>query len=161
MRRSPPPLVPARNQDAKTAARRRGAIIILALIALLLVTMIGGSLMKLALTQRRQVQYELLRLQADWLMESGLERAAARLSAEANYTGETWSLGGDELGSGRKASVVIRVLNIENDAARRRVAIAVEYPTDMTLQARPRREFLVRLPSKSSSPEQSTEGLSS
>lgn len=154
MRRPSPPVVPARRPDAGTAARRRGAIIILAMIALLLVTMIGGSLMKLALTQRRQVHYEILRLQADWLVESGLERAAARLSADRDYTGETWSLGGDELGTGRSASVVIRVQNVEKDAAQRRVAIAVEYPTDMTLQARPRREFLVRLPSKSSSPEQ-------
>ncbi len=46
------------------------------------------------------------RLQAEWLVESGLERARARLAADSSYAGETWTLGASDLGLPESPAIV-------------------------------------------------------
>ena len=80
-----------------SSSSRRGVVVLFALIALLLTSVIGGSLLKTALAQRRFALREQTRLQSIWLAESGIERAAARLSRDPNYTGETWSVSASDI----------------------------------------------------------------
>ena len=45
-------------------------------------------------TERQAVQMNHRSLQALWLAEAGVERAAARLAADPKYAGETWTISG-------------------------------------------------------------------
>ena len=72
--------------------RRRGAFLIVAMISLVLATALLGVMLSMVQAQRRQMAREQQALQADWLAESGVDRAAARLSRDSDYPGETWKV---------------------------------------------------------------------
>jgi hypothetical protein len=78
-----------------------GVVTVLAMLALL-VTRSFVSLHQQRTQQARE-------LQADFLVESGLERAAARLAGSAEYQGETWELPAKESGLSADASVAIEI----------------------------------------------------
>ncbi len=78
--------LPARSRGAP----RRGAALIIALIALLLVGVLGAELARSAVLQHQQVQHEEWQIQAEWLAESALDRAATMIEADSAYRGETW-----------------------------------------------------------------------
>jgi type II secretory pathway component PulK len=82
-------------------------ISVAALVCLLVMTLICGSLLRTIQTQRALVRSEERRLQADWLAESGLERAYARLANDPAYRGETWTLPADQIGGTDAGSVTI------------------------------------------------------
>ena len=71
---------------------RRGFVLIVAMISFLAVSAVLVSVLRLATDQRKQLRYERLRLQAAWLAESGIERAAFRLKHDPKYAGEVWNL---------------------------------------------------------------------
>lgn len=123
----------ARTQGAPP---RRGAIAIIAMIAILLASAVGAAVLKTSLADRQVVQSQQDRLQADWLAESGLARADARLASDPEYRGETWTIPAGELGDLARGSVVIRV---ESDAGRprvRRVTAAAVYRRGESVQSR-------------------------
>ena len=64
---------------------RRGAVLLVALVAIAVASVVFTSLLRLSVAERRRVQTEAWQVQAAWLAESGLERAAARLDADAAY----------------------------------------------------------------------------
>ena len=119
--------------------RRSGFVAVIALIGLLLTGMIGTSLVRLAITRHRQLQGQTLHVQAEWLAESGLERAAARLAADAGYSGETWDLTADSLGGRHAGRVVITIQRGDNDEGRVQVTAVADYPLDAAERARSRR----------------------
>src|SRR5262245_49285586 len=71
---------PERDRIVRSTPGRRGAFLIVALICLVIATLLLGSLLKLATVQHRQMLSEQARLQAEWLAESGLARAAHKLA---------------------------------------------------------------------------------
>lgn len=73
-----------------THANRNGTALIIAMICLLLASVLTVSLVQVAVLQREQVQRDEWQLQAEWLAESAVDRAAARLRAASEYEGETW-----------------------------------------------------------------------
>jgi Tfp pilus assembly protein PilV len=77
---------------------RRGLIVVAVLVCLVVMMLLGAALLKVALMERESNREAERRLQAQWLVESGLERARAKLAADASYAGETWTLGAAELG---------------------------------------------------------------
>lgn len=122
---------------------RRGVLLVIALICLLIVSMIGMTVLRTAATQRRQTLREQLRIQADWLAEAGLERAAARWAADADYDGETWQIPASEL-DGRHAAVVrITLRPMKADPERRMVSITAEFPKDDVQRARSSKQALL------------------
>ena len=125
--------------------RRRGAFTVVVLICLLLSAMLLASLLKLALLQDGQSACIQMRLQAGWLADSGLERAAARLAADPAYAGETWTIDADRLGGPDAAVVVIRVERNESQTQRRLVVIEAVYPAEGTQQARLTRQTTITL----------------
>ena len=105
---------------------RRGMTVIAVLMCLVVLTLIGAALLKLGLA-RRQFNRDLeKRLQAEWLVESGLDRALARIATEGDYKGETWRLSAADLGlpeaDGRKSR------QTKADRAAAVVTIAVDRP---------------------------------
>ena len=88
-----------RNDSSQQGAKpRRGMTVVAVLVCLLVMMLLGAALLKLALAEREQQPRSERRLQAEWLVESGLERARARLAADASYAGETWPLSAADLG---------------------------------------------------------------
>ena len=122
----------------KARKPRRGMTIVAVLVCLLVVMLLGAALLRVALTERDSNRDQERRLQAEWLVESGLERARARLAADGNYAGETWQIAAAELGledananAGLAAGVVTIVVDRPAGAGgRRRVRVQADYPRD-------------------------------
>ena len=88
---------------------RKGAAMIVVLVGLAVATTIFLSVLKLIAVQRQSVELQARQIQAGWLAESAVQRAAARLSAEAGYRGETWNISAQEIGGRDGATIAIRV----------------------------------------------------
>jgi hypothetical protein len=124
----------------------------------MVLTLIGAALLKLGLI-RRQINREFeFRLQAEWLLESGVDRALAR-ATEGNYKGETWRLSRADLGlpeqgertkgqaepSVPAAIVIINVDQPATDAKRRRIRVQADYPLDGEHRSRRSQELVINL----------------
>lgn len=107
---------------------RRGIALIIALVLLALASSLGGLLVRGLLTARQQAENGLRQVQASWLAEAGLSRARARLGADPDYDGETWSIAADELGGRHGAVVTIEVAAPGDQPGARRIAARAEYP---------------------------------
>ena len=124
---------------------RRGVIVLIVMVCLLLVTMIGGSLLKLGLTQRRQARREQMRQQAMWLAESGIERAAAQLRINSDYEGEDWTLAGTDSIRGKQATVKISIQQSDESADRRTIAVVADFPRDTDQRVRISKQVVIDL----------------
>ena len=146
-----------------TSNSRRGMTTIAVLVCLLIITLISGALLKVGLAQRESNRDRERHLQAEWLAESGVDRALARLIIDRNYTGETWSITAGELGlpeptaptestgqADRSAAIVtIAVEPIAGEANRRRLRVQADYPADPPRRVRHSQQMLIDLePSK-------------
>jgi Tfp pilus assembly protein PilX len=69
------------------------------LVGLVVVASLIAAMLRVSLSHRRLVRDQERRLQAEWLAESGVRRALARLAANPDYPGETWSIASDALPS--------------------------------------------------------------
>src|SRR5437660_980137 len=121
-------------------SRRGGAALAVALVALVVLGIMLGVLLRLGVSRRRQARAEERRVQAEWLAESGLERAWARLAESPDYEGETWGLSADDLGapgkSGADAAVTIEVRPVEGATRRRSVRVVAVNPRQSETGAR-------------------------
>lgn len=133
---------------AAQARERRGAILIYAMVAMLLATMIGGALVKTALARRQLARREQMRMQAEWLAESALNRAAAKLRNDADYTGENWNIPKSELVDEHDAAVTIRVVKDTNNSNRRQVTATATFPATGEHRAQVTRTIPVDIPPK-------------
>ncbi len=89
---------------------RRGVTILIVIAFFAIAITLLGVWIRTALAERRQMQRWHQRVQATWLADSGLRRAAARLAREGTaYQGERWHIGPESLGDGKDAEVAIRV----------------------------------------------------
>jgi hypothetical protein len=87
-------------------------------------------------------------MQADWLAESGLARASARLAAEKGYRGETWEVAPEALGgSAGVVRIAVDSEDREGRPARGRFLVRVEadYPRDDVRRARTSKTLTIDL----------------
>ena len=114
------------NHPACGFCRRRGAVLIVVMMCLLLISLIGASLLKLAVAQHKQTQYRQRQIQAEWLANSALERAVAKLRQNADYAGETWTVEEEILG----ALGVVRITIEQSDQqpGQRVLSVVAEFP---------------------------------
>jgi len=70
--------------------RRRGAGLVIALVTLLVVMSLMGSIIQLLLTEFHQTRQAAAELQANYLADAALGRAAAQFRANPQFDGETW-----------------------------------------------------------------------
>ncbi len=123
-------MIHARSQRQ---APREGLTVVAVIVCLVVLLMLSGVILKIA-SARRLVARELERgLQADWLAESGLERALGKLAADPSYKGETWTLAATDLerqGASNPAepaaAVLIKVEPIGTD--RGRITVVADFP---------------------------------
>lgn len=128
-----------------TRTRRRGLISVVVLATLLILGILGVALLRVALARRAEVGAEERKLQALWLVESGLDRAAARLQASADYEGETWEIPAPDLGGRGVGRVAIRVEPVEDQPLRRNVHVRAEYPEGSPSRATRSRAIVIEL----------------
>jgi type II secretory pathway pseudopilin PulG len=138
---------------------RRGMTVVALLICLILITLISAAILKLSTAQREFVRAQERRLQAEWLVESGVERCLAGLAANRDYAGETWpitavdlgllsqgnSTGGDHKVDQAAAVVTITVDRLPDNPVRRRVRVQADYPRDSPRRARHSKQILIDL----------------
>ena len=117
------------------------AIVVVAVSSVMLL-----SIVKLAVGSRRATRSEAWRVQAAWLAESALQRAAGRLAIDDTYTGETWTIPAEELTGTDGGLVVIEVAAVPNDPSRREVRVRADYPNHPQHRARQSRQTIVQLP---------------
>ena len=80
---------------------RRGAIMVAVILCLIVVVGLLVCVVKQVGMSRQAQQSSQQSVQAGWLAEAGVERAAAHLAANAVYAGETWQIPAAELGRQR------------------------------------------------------------
>ena len=125
--------------------RRRGAVLVMVIVCAMVTLVIFISIVKLAAAGRRMSDERSWQVQATWLAESALERAAWRLAADADYTGETWTLPAEEIGGAEAAAVEIRVETITEQPSRRLVRIQANYPEHPQHRARQSKQAVVQV----------------
>jgi len=102
---------------------RDGSVVVVVMVCLMALAMIGAASLRLSLDERRVLRADEGRLQAEWLMRSGLERAVFRLAEEGSYAGETWEIPADA--SVGRASAVVRIVVAKDDTGRDRRRVSV------------------------------------
>ena len=107
---------------------RKGLALIPAMVCLALVATLGAVMLRLAHVQQTTARDEERRMQTDWLAESGIARAGARLATDPDYRGETWEIAKISPDANTSARVTIAVELVEDRPARRRVKVVAEYP---------------------------------
>lgn len=102
---------------------RSGAVLVVALICLLVALSIATTMTTESIARRVQLQVELNARQADLLVLAGRNRAAARLAADSDYTGESWT---PAVNDTKAAAVTITVEPIDDAGAS--VTVVASYP---------------------------------
>ena len=129
---------------------RSGAAMVIALVALLVVTLIAGMLLRTTIALHRQSRAYERQLQAAWLADSAVARAAAQLASSAEFQGETWTV--DLAPQAGRGVVVIAVEKIDDQPQRRKIAIEARYPDDPVHRAVAIRNLILNVPVKGVSP---------
>jgi Tfp pilus assembly protein PilX len=120
---------------------RRGAVLII-LIAVFAVVMalaaVWGKRMVGDYRRQRRVEQ---RAQAEWLAEAGVRRAAARLTIDPEYDGETWNISAQELNQQAGAAVEISVEPLAASAAAPETTADADTPTNPTYRLTARARY--------------------
>ena len=95
-------------QTKKHSIHRGGAALIAAIVTLAIVASLALTMVRSTLIARANRQTAADRLQAAWLAEAGVERAAARAADDEEYSGETWEVPAEAL-DGRAGKVEIEI----------------------------------------------------
>jgi type II secretory pathway component PulK len=117
---------------------------IVVLLAMAMATIIFLATLKMIAVQRKTIALGARQIQAGWLADSGVERAAARLAADANYRGETWNISPEDLDGRDGGTVAIRVEDIPGKPGRRAVHVEADFPPDPQQRAREVRDVIIR-----------------
>ncbi|QDT40057.1 hypothetical protein Pan241w_01100 [Gimesia alba] len=112
----------------RQTAARRGAVLVIVMVCLLLISLLMASLLKSALLQRRQMIKEQFRVQAEWILESALERAAQQRLDDPDYQGEVWQISPVDLGTRYAASAEITLKPEVKDDRLISIQARVHYP---------------------------------
>lgn len=130
--------------STKRIWRRRGITVAVTLVCLLVVVTLGAALVRAMVDHRRQSLRGQHRVQAFWLAESAIDRAASKLAASPDYTGETWQIDRDSLGGRWSGAVLIRVEQAGTDEQARKVIVESRYPEDTVRRVTERIEVVVK-----------------
>jgi Tfp pilus assembly protein PilX len=139
-----------RNVHQKQFARakrrcRCGFAIIGVLVCFVVASLLLVSWLKTVSFERQQGRAAGDRLQAEWLAEAGIDRAAARLAEKADYAGETWNISAEELSARDAAAVEIRVAAVADHPDRRTIEVVADYPVELVHRARASKQIVVDL----------------
>jgi len=106
---------------------RRGAVLIILIAVFAVIMALAAVWAKRTVVEHRRQRRVEQRAQAEWLAEAGVRRAAARLSIDPEYDGETWSIDANELNQRASAEVEIQIEPV-TDSANLRLIARARYP---------------------------------
>jgi hypothetical protein len=106
---------------------RRGLMLVAVIVCLTIASAILLSAVKQFALAKRSAELHHRQQQAAWLVEAGLERAAAGLK-QTGYTGETWTISAADLGGLDDAAVEIAVSQADDAQGDRKVDVTARYP---------------------------------
>jgi len=152
-----------RNKRASSAfggetGHRLGALLVAVLICLSIAGMLLGSLVYAALALRQTVQVHLWREQATWLVQSGIERAAAKLAADPGYRCESWRIEAGRMESRYATRVEIAVEPAAEQPNRCGVHVAAYYPDRAKQRVFRSVQVVVVVPSSQNAGDRKAEG---
>jgi len=133
----------ARNRDSLRGQSRRGMVFIGVLIVLAVVSTLVVGWISNGFARRGHDRQAEQRLQAEWLAESALERAAARLAADPSYSGEAWSIAAAELSQPEAGRIEIHVARIADRPGAREISVVADYPADSQRRSRIEKQVVV------------------
>ncbi len=133
-----------RRIKSQRQTRKRGAVLVCVIVCMAVATLLLGGMLKKTLMTRRQIRTERHARQTQWLVQAGAERAAFRLTGNAEYNGEVWSLAADAIVGTDPGVVNISVNRDSTDRAT--VLVVAEYPSGKATSIRRTRKFLIDLP---------------
>lgn len=116
--------------DRKPEKPRRGTILVIFMLSLAMLSMTVLAMIRVTLLHRDMVRSNELLVQSEWLFQSAVVRAASRLRASSEYTGEEWRIDADSSGQKLDGLARISVEGDDDQTNARRVAITVIYPPD-------------------------------
>jgi hypothetical protein len=132
----PSPPAPLPMGEGGNPNRRRGAILVVILVCFVVAAGMFVILGRQSVAQRREAETQIWTAQAQWIAEAAFERAAARLTADAKYAGETWTISAAELGGKDGAQARIRVEKVGGWPSLRIVRVEADYPDDQVHRSR-------------------------
>lgn len=120
-----------RNGSApRFLAKKNGIVTAAALICLAVAAAIFASVLRGLVAQRRDTDRLQRAVQARWVAESAVQRAAAQLATNAGYTGELWQIPPVQLDGRQSANVEIAVAKPDDLKAQRSLQISALFPDD-------------------------------
>ncbi|MFG0334801.1 MAG: hypothetical protein ACF8TS_15710 [Maioricimonas sp. JB049] len=127
-----------------TESPRRGAALIVAVICLLFAGALSLSVVRLVVTQQRQLEREEWATQAALLAEGGIARAIEQLNLSRTYEGETWQpdVPGENAHPAR-VELTVEHLDDEPLGPRIRVEAVADYPDAAEQRTRIRRSVII------------------
>jgi hypothetical protein len=135
----------SRGGSARKQVCRTGTALVVVLVALAVTTLLFMAAMKMILVERKTIELSSRQIQAGWLAESGIQRAATLLAADAKYRGETWNVSAEDLGGRDGGIVTIKVEKVSGKTDRRAVHVEADFPPEPEQRARERRDVIVRV----------------
>jgi hypothetical protein len=144
---------------ARLKKPRRGMTVVAVLACLIVVMLVSGALLKAGQAELDLIRAQERRLQSEWLAESGLQRALARLAADHDYAGERWAVPAAELGlaerarpgraasktNGAAALITIAIERVQGNPRGRLIRVQADYPRDEPVRARHSKNVLIHL----------------
>lgn len=125
---------------------RSGAVLIIVIAVFAIVMALAAVWGKrMVVEYRRQRRIE-QRAQAEWLAEAGVRRAAARLTIDRAYAGETWTISAQELNQQAGAEVEISVDSLAASPAAPETAADADNPPNKTYRLTARARYPVPNP---------------
>lgn len=136
------------NPAASCAPRRsrpRGAALLVAMVCVAITSIVFISLLRLSIAQEDAIQTDARELQASWLAESAVDRAAARLRADHAYRGETWNPPAQLLSGANDAAIEINIQTVPGRPELRRIDVRVDYPAQAEFRSRQSKTVTITL----------------
>ena len=132
-------------QRKPPSPNRRGSVLIIILVCFVLAAAMFAMLARQTLTERRAAETQLWTAQSQWIAEAAVERAAARLTADAKYSGENWAISAAEMGGKQGARARIHVEPLAGRPDSRLVRVEADYPDDPVHRARSTKQIEIDL----------------
>src|SRR5690348_11739387 len=122
----------------------RGAALVIALVTLLIISSMMAAIIHSLLVDLRQTRQAANELQAHWLADSAVSRAAAQLRANSRYEGETWRPAATaENDSNSAGAAEIRVERSDEAGKPLKVTVEARYPDHPWRRVVTRRTLLI------------------
>jgi hypothetical protein len=121
-------------------------MMIAVIVCITIASLLTLTLLKQLLGRRASLEMNQNRLQADWLAEAGVERAAAKLKSDPAYSGETWDVSLESLRGETPGRVEIRISSASDENDSRIAEVTADYPADVKRSGRSTKSITIDLP---------------